>query len=208
MMFVLAITQMFVYSASGITSYRFSQWKDSTRCSTHPYQTTYCTTASPCCRTPYGQSMRISGTCSKLKSTIFLKSNDCTGPYTISVGKVATTRCKNDALFHSIKTTCVDNIPDTVVAHGRNLRGTNWYGNEDVTINTISITTFYCGLFWGPHFCFIFWHSIHYSPYACVFFSPGLLWNQYTIIEYPLKCEVCILMYDKYPSKNVPVPCR
>ena len=126
MMFVFALTQMFVYSASGITTYEFSQWKDSTRCATNPYQTTLCKTSSPCCRTPYGQSMRISGTCSNLQMTLFYKSKDCTGKSSHSVGnvaKLAATGCKNDALFHSRKTTCVDD--DIVVANGRSLRGAN-----------------------------------------------------------------------------------
>ena len=132
MMFVFALTQMFVYSASGITTYEFSQWKDSTRCATNPYQTTLCKTSSPCCRTPYGQSMRISGTCSNLQMTLFYKSKDCTGKSSHSVGnvaKLAATGCKNDALFHSRKTTCVDD--DIVVANGRSLRGANWHGKRE-----------------------------------------------------------------------------
>ena len=108
---VLALTQMLIYSASGTTTYGSYLYKDSTRCSTHSYQTTLCSTISTCCRTPYGQSMRISGTCSNLKMTTFYQSNDCTGKFSsgvVNAAKWAAEGCKNDALFHSRKTTCVD----------------------------------------------------------------------------------------------------
>ena len=123
---VLALTQMLVYSASANTIYSFRQWKDSSRCQTHPYQTTHCSTITPCCRAPYGQSMRISGTCSNLKMTSFYQSNDCTGKFstsTINGAQMAARGCtNNNHLCHSMKWTCVDAkglrfvMPNTYIA--------------------------------------------------------------------------------------------